>query len=82
MCRNAQADGDIAADRRASRRNALAAERSGEDELHSRLTFEQLELEKIKHGLLSQNDRKSDIITFLNALAGLKHFIGLWRYFK
>jgi hypothetical protein len=34
--------------------DALAAERSGEQELHSRLTYEQLELEKIKHGLLNR----------------------------
>ena len=33
---------------------ALLAEQSGQIELHSRLTFEQLELEKIKHGLLNQ----------------------------
>jgi DNA primase len=34
--------------------DALAAEQSGQQELHSRLTFEQLELEKIKRGLLNQ----------------------------
>ncbi len=33
---------------------ALLAEQSGQIELHSRLTFEQLELEKIKRGLLNQ----------------------------
>ncbi len=34
--------------------DALAAEQSGQTELHSRLTYEQLELEKIKRGLLKQ----------------------------
>jgi DNA primase len=34
--------------------DALAAEQSGQQELHSRLTYEQLELEKIKRGLLNQ----------------------------
>ncbi|MGB7210755.1 MAG: DNA primase [Pyrinomonadaceae bacterium] len=34
--------------------DALAAEQSGQLELHSRLTFEQLELEKIKRSLLNQ----------------------------
>ena len=34
--------------------DALAAEQSGQQELHSRLTYEQLELEKIKRELLNQ----------------------------
>lgn len=34
--------------------DALAAEQAGQPELHSRLTYEQLELEKIKRGLLNQ----------------------------
>jgi hypothetical protein len=33
--------------------DALAAERSGEQALHSRLTYEQIELEKIKRDLLN-----------------------------
>ena len=34
--------------------DALAAEQSGQHELHSRLTYEQLELEKIKRELLNR----------------------------
>ena len=34
--------------------DALAAEQSGQQEQHSRLTYEQLELEKIKRDLLNR----------------------------